>query len=271
VKDQQQQPPLLTVAPLAVLKGHRSSIFSVRWVGPGDISHLVSASDDRTARVWQVHLQEQHHQQGIQGLNSQGQGEDMQVQGGGAAQPAAILSTSCVAVLTGHTARVWDASLLRLPDNSLVAATGGEDCALRLWVLPSRAAAGAPQLLDGGASNHSGGPDSVNSQQPVSPACAAMLQGHRGRGVWRLALLNSSGGAGAMLVSGGADASIKLWWLPAWLPLTCALQLSTSSMGSGHGSAGTQQEAQAGDATTSKLPKSLMATQASALQRLQLR
>jgi WD40 repeat protein len=197
----------------------------------------------------------------------------MQVQGGGAAQPAAILSTSCVAVLTGHTARVWDASLLRLPDNSLVAATGGEDCALRLWVLPSRTAAGAPQLLDGGASNHSGGPDSVNSQQSVSPACAAMLQGHRGRGVWRLALVNSSGGAGPMLISGGADASIKLWWLPAWLPLTSGAQLGAniSTMGTGGGSGGTQEEAQAGGATTSKLPTSLLATQAPALQRLQLR
>ena len=42
---------------------------------------------------------------------------------------------------------------------------------------------------------------------PCSPA-----QGHRGRGIWQCAL------HGRLLLTGGADSSVKCWYLPDWLP-----------------------------------------------------
>lgn len=40
------------------------------------------------------------------------------------------------------------------------------------------------------------------------------LQGHLGRGVWHCETVAHLG----LLVTGGADSSVKLWSLPAWLP-----------------------------------------------------
>lgn len=46
--------------------------------------------------------------------------------------------------------------------------------------------------------------------------CMATLQGHRGRGVWRTAMLPHQ-----QLATAGADGSIKLWSLAEHLPAAC--------------------------------------------------
>lgn len=45
------------------------------------------------------------------------------------------------------------------------------------------------------------------------PCLAPTLQGHCGRGVWRICAVGAD-----TLATGGADSSIKVWHLPAWLP-----------------------------------------------------
>ena len=89
--------------------GHEGSVFSVAWSDGG--STLVSTSDDRTTRVWQI------------------------PSGGSLATKAKVcLSGATPAVLTpirtlwGHTARVWDAAML-----GPLIVTGSEDCTARLW------------------------------------------------------------------------------------------------------------------------------------------
>ncbi|GIL97391.1 hypothetical protein Vretimale_2818, partial [Volvox reticuliferus] len=98
-------------------------------------------------------------------------------------------------------------------DTSLMLVTGSEDCTARLW----HAATGR---------------------------CLAVMQGHRGRGIWRCAVHGSgggitsgdygcgpadsrgaSGGAGVgasergyVLATAGADSAIRLWSLREWLP-----------------------------------------------------
>ena len=70
--------------------------------------------------------------------------------------------------------------------------TAGEDCAARLWA--RRADTGVPAL-----------------ETPV-----ATLRGHRGRGIWRATTLRAPDGSD-VLVTAGADASIKLWDLAEYV------------------------------------------------------
>lgn len=51
--------------------------------------------------------------------------------------------------------------------------------------------------------------------------CLAVLQGHRGRGVWRMALL-----PGLKLATAGADGSIKIWPLAQHLPAHALADIS---------------------------------------------
>lgn len=77
----------------------------------------------------------------------------------------------------------------------------------------------------------------------LSSCPASCLQGHRGRGIWRCALLEpclqppaadaATAAARCFIFTGGADSSIKCWRLADWLPLaaptpaTAALQRCT--------------------------------------------
>ncbi|XP_039161352.1 WD repeat-containing protein 6 isoform X2 [Eucalyptus grandis] len=81
------------------LVGHEGSIFRIAWSSDG--SKLVSVSDDRSARIWEVHCKVQY---------SEDAGE--------------------VGLLFGHSARVWDCYI---SDNLIV--TAGEDCSCRVWGL----------------------------------------------------------------------------------------------------------------------------------------
>ncbi|BDA49006.1 probable WD repeat-containing protein 6 at N-terminal half [Coccomyxa sp. Obi] len=75
-----------------------------------------------------------------------------------------------VRILYGHGARVWDVNFL----GDLVI-SGSEECTCRVW---------------------------------RGTTCAAVLKGHRGRGVWRTAVLPCQ-----QLATAGADGSIKIWSL----------------------------------------------------------
>ncbi|CAI9104863.1 OLC1v1003646C1 [Oldenlandia corymbosa var. corymbosa] len=90
---------------LGRLVGHEGSIFRIAWSADG--SKLVSASDDRSARVWVV-------------SNARGDASD---------SPKNI-HYLVGPVLFGHTARVWDCYVY---DNLIV--TAGEDCTCRVWGL----------------------------------------------------------------------------------------------------------------------------------------
>lgn len=75
-----------------LLSGHSGAVFRVRFNSSG--SHLLSVSDDRSIKLWN------------------------------------IAAAACELTLTGHTARVWDACYLRELE---IFASVGEDCSLRIW------------------------------------------------------------------------------------------------------------------------------------------
>lgn len=83
------------------LSGHEGSIFRIAWSADG--SKLVSASDDRSARIWAFDGE---------------RGNSNEVHGPYLAGP----------ILFGHNARIWDCCI----SDSLIV-TAGEDCTCRVW------------------------------------------------------------------------------------------------------------------------------------------
>ncbi|XP_048337417.2 uncharacterized protein LOC107426171 isoform X1 [Ziziphus jujuba] len=81
------------------LVGHEGSIFRISWSSNG--SNVVSVSDDRSVRVWEVCAD-------IEDSNKPGESVGL--------------------VLFGHNARVWDCCIF---DSFIV--TAGEDCTCRVW------------------------------------------------------------------------------------------------------------------------------------------
>ncbi|KAM7526949.1 hypothetical protein LguiB_030359 [Lonicera macranthoides] len=88
------------------LSGHEGSIFRIAWSSNG--SKLLSASDDRCARIWSV--------------NTEREGFDNPTQ--------EVVSHSVGPVLFGHSARVWDCCIF-----DFLIITVGEDCTCRVWGL----------------------------------------------------------------------------------------------------------------------------------------
>ena len=99
--------------PLARLRGHHGSIYRVLWVEDGQgrkERRLMTASDDRTGRVWEVR---------DSGCSRDGAG--------------GWESTVCA---FGHDARVWDCAQLSTEDGGFQAlVTASEDCSCRVWSL----------------------------------------------------------------------------------------------------------------------------------------
>ncbi|XP_052189497.1 uncharacterized protein LOC127799469 isoform X2 [Diospyros lotus] len=87
------------------LAGHEGSIFRIAWSHDG--SKLVSVSDDRSARLWEIHAERKEP-------------DTVEI----------LVSHSIGPVLFGHTARVWDCCIF---DSVIV--TAGEDCTCRIWGL----------------------------------------------------------------------------------------------------------------------------------------
>ncbi|PWA96476.1 transducin family protein / WD-40 repeat family protein [Artemisia annua] len=92
--------------PVCRLAGHEGSIFRITWSLDG--SKLVSVSDDRSARIWEVGT----------GQRDLADGAEVTV------------SRSSGPVLFGHSARVWDCCM-----SDSVIVTVGEDCTCRVWGL----------------------------------------------------------------------------------------------------------------------------------------
>ncbi|KAJ9547579.1 hypothetical protein OSB04_020122 [Centaurea solstitialis] len=88
------------------LAGHEGSIFRITW--SSDASKLLSVSDDRSARIWEV---------------SSGKTDSNDV-------ADRTVSPSTGPVLFGHNARVWDCCM---SDSFII--TVGEDCTCRVWGL----------------------------------------------------------------------------------------------------------------------------------------
>ncbi|KAL8150342.1 hypothetical protein V2J09_020150 [Rumex salicifolius] len=86
------------------LLGHQGSIFRLSWSANG--SKLISVSDDRSARVWNIDSETNRD--------------------GYSTNDDSDFSSSLV--LYGHNARVWDCCIFE----SLIV-TAGEDCTCRLW------------------------------------------------------------------------------------------------------------------------------------------
>ncbi|XP_023734896.1 uncharacterized protein LOC111882766 isoform X2 [Lactuca sativa] len=93
--------------PVCRLGGHEGSIFRITWSLDG--SKLVSVSDDRSARIWEVHTGKRDSDDDTTEVT---------------------VSPSTGPVLFGHTARVWDCCM----SDSLII-TVGEDCTCRVWGL----------------------------------------------------------------------------------------------------------------------------------------
>lgn len=89
---------------ICTLAGHEGSIFRIMWSSDG--SKLISASDDRSARIWAI--------------------KDKQDDSVGRKE---VLAT----VLFGHSARIWDCCI----SDSLIV-TAGEDCSCRVWGLDGK-------------------------------------------------------------------------------------------------------------------------------------
>ena len=100
-----------------------------------------------------------------------------------------------VAELRQHGGRVWDVCTVPLMMPALegvLIATACEDNVLRLWNVHLE-----------------------HGQSASAPEVVATLRGHTGRGIWCCAATPD----GHLLVSGGADGSVKVWNVAAWLAL----------------------------------------------------
>lgn len=170
--------------PWAVLSGHEGSILRVRWGSDG--GNVFSTSDDRTARVWYV--PSRHHQDPALDRTA-----------GNFTSSAKNMAVGIT--LCGHSSRVWDVHVTTLKNKTLLV-TAGEDCTVRLWL--------APQILSSAkmCRDNYDQTDSMIDMNFDEPS--AILRGHRGRGVWRALTMDSPSG-NKILVTAGADASIKLW------------------------------------------------------------
>ncbi|XP_042476563.1 uncharacterized protein LOC122058127 isoform X2 [Macadamia integrifolia] len=110
---------------LSRLIGHEGSIFRIAWSSDG--SKLMSVSDDRSARLWNVSalrrdsddLREVVHRGSI-GLAERKDSFDK--------KQDAVVPDSVGLVLFGHNSRIWDCSI----SDSLIV-TAGEDCTCHVW------------------------------------------------------------------------------------------------------------------------------------------
>ncbi|KAL7112409.1 hypothetical protein ACP275_04G002200 [Erythranthe tilingii] len=96
--------PVFKDALISRLVGHEGSVFGIAWFSDG--MKLVSVSDDRSARIWEVQAEKGVSCNDVQDRDNHFAGS----------------------VLFGHSARIWDCCIF----DSLII-TAGEDCTCRVW------------------------------------------------------------------------------------------------------------------------------------------
>jgi WD40 repeat protein len=206
--------------PLAVLRGHTGAVWSVALSGDGGL--LASGGADGTVRLWPLAgagdgrdgglgIVETGapralailpaHTGGVWGVALSGDGQLMASGGGDGrarlwhladlgdrrdAQEAN--SGRALATLESHPGGVWGVALSA--DGQLLA-TGGADATVRLWSL-----AGEGDRTDA----------MLGMQEATIASPLATLKGHTS-GVWRVALSSD----GQLLISAGADGTVRLW------------------------------------------------------------
>ncbi|MBN1221418.1 MAG: hypothetical protein JXM69_21015 [Anaerolineae bacterium] len=131
------------------LTGHIDWIRSLAWNGAGD--RLVSASDDATARIWQVQVTPgvtvaAGHTDELNEVDWQPQGQMLATAAkDGTARVWDAGTGQCQAILTGHSGWVWD--IAWRPDG-LQLATTSNDGTVRLWNLPPTLAGGESKAVN---------------------------------------------------------------------------------------------------------------------------
>ncbi|GFZ04476.1 transducin family protein [Actinidia rufa] len=150
------------------LIGHEGSIFRIAWSSDG--SKLISVSDDRSARLWEVHAERKEFDSSeeIHGSHSIGR------------------------VLFGHNARIWDCSIY----DSLIV-TAGEDCTCRVWGLDGYQL----KMIREHIRNTKGWVGCL-SLTCIGVGAAKWAQG---RGIWRCLYDPNS----SLLVTAGFDSALK--------------------------------------------------------------
>ncbi|CAM9184864.1 unnamed protein product [Scytosiphon promiscuus] len=175
------------------LTGHEGVIFRVSWREDG--KQLASASDDRTARVWDVELDrdggcQDNSDRGDrnscgtrcsgQSSGSGGEGED---RGGDGGEKGRCAEDRLLWTGWGHASRVWDVGFTRL---GIV--TCGEDGSAILWRQERRhedsSTARRASVL--AVPSPTTPPEKKRGGGQLVPA--AVLRGHSGASVWRLAV-----------------------------------------------------------------------------------
>ncbi|KAF4971324.1 hypothetical protein FZEAL_9883 [Fusarium zealandicum] len=193
---------------LAVLNGHEGSIFGVHiseelpCQNGSAMRLLVSCSDDRTVRVWDITKQnatkeEAHHDFGAAretGFGSTPNQEDAPGHDADALRP--------IATVMGHMSRIWGVKFAELapgdvlPQSSMTIYSFGEDSTAQRWQLDLDTA-------------------SWNDATPMAPKSVSGSLKHKetfavhdGKHLWSHAIANR--GDQTLLVAGGADSKISL-------------------------------------------------------------
>jgi WD40 repeat protein len=184
---------------LAIFSGHEGSIFGVN-ISPPILDRdkierrlIASCSDDRTIRIWDISGDKEYEGEdptSMESLAFRGTGFDNDQKIGQSRQIAA----QCLAVVMGHTSRIWRVKFLIHPSCNLEACrisvlSYGEDSTSQLWNLS----------LEGINSEHEN-TSSINHLETFSF--------HRGKHLWSTAMYHAEDGS-TSIATGGADGKIS--------------------------------------------------------------
>lgn len=192
---------------LFVLSGHEGSIFGVhisdelRCADGSTMRMLVSCSDDRTVRVWDITERKGEKLRTateFTGLRETGFGSTPEVQG---APDQAAFSNFLIADEMGHVSRIWGVKFAaptaqdQLPESSVTIYSFGEDSTTYKWQLKLNVAQWNQQ-------------DVSTRRVTGTLKHKEIFSVHNGKHLWSHALVNCDGKT--LVATGGADSKISL-------------------------------------------------------------